>query len=102
MKKNNLKRGDLIEVVRYEGWTLCMSRKQKWHHGLRECPAEGFRASARSPHKDIYEILEGKIGLLQEIITNRLDQPVGYRILIEGKTYFCKSTIADKYLKIKK
>ena len=102
MKKSSLKRGDLIVIGRVGGWTLCASKRQKWHHGLKECPAEEFEIYTHPAGQDIYDILEGKVGLLHEVITNRLDQPVGYRILIEGKTYFCKAIIADKYLKIKK
>ena len=73
-------------------------KKGDWSFGLKECPCDQRSIDGLS---DIYDSLDGKVGLLSEVILNKLDQPVGYRILMDGNTYFCKSIMADKYLRIK-
>ena len=51
-----------------------------------------------SPEK--YKCIEGKAGLIVYVAKNRLGQPLGYRVLIEGHELFCKATVADKYFKL--
>ena len=81
---------------------MCRSKKGDWYSGLKECPCSDFEVYSHPEHNDIYDHLEGKIGLLHEVILNKLDQPVGYRILIDGQIYFCKAIHAHKYLRIEK
>jgi hypothetical protein len=99
--KNNLKQGDLVIITRKSGWTLCRSKKGDWFSGLKECPCADYEIYSHPDHQDVYDHLENKIGLLHTIIFNRLGQPTGYRILIDGQAYFCKSITADKYLERK-
>jgi len=89
--KTLFKEGSLIKVVRSGSFTLCQALKDT-PPSLRECPAE--------ISEGIFKNLEGKLGLVVYVIHNRLEQAVGYRILIEGHEMFCKSKVATKYLKL--
>ena len=71
--------------------------------GLRECPVSELEVKTypeRYSYEDIYKNLEGKVGLIVCILRNRLNQPVGYRVLIEGHEMFCKAIVAQKYFKL--
>ena len=47
----------------------------------------------------IYDCLLGEIGLITKIVLNKLDQPLVYEITISENVYYCKSILADKYLR---
>lgn len=70
---------------------------------LREMHVDDVKTSrATTWLPDILQDQQGKLGLISAVIKNKLDQPVGYRVLIEGYETFCKSTVAEKYFKVVK
>ena len=96
-KKTNYREGDLIRIIQRNGWTLGSLRlQQSGELAVRECPLQksefyhpGFRNS--------YNYFEGKVGLILEVVRNRLAQPVGYRVQTGEDIWFCKSVVARKY-----
>tara|TARA_R100000008_G_C3533223_1_gene140477 strand:- start:502 stop:828 length:327 start_codon:yes stop_codon:yes gene_type:complete len=97
-KKTDFREGVLVEVIRNGSWTLC-STKDKGSTYIKECPVEEYevRTHPESDYSEVFRNIEGKIGLVVTVIRNRLEQAVGYRILIEGKEMFCKAKVAEKY-----
>jgi hypothetical protein len=95
------KAGDLVQVVRCGSFTLCYALRSS-PPGLRERPVNDLKIYSHSPVKkdNIFEDLEGNLGLIVYVILNRLDQTMGYRVLIKGKEMFCKSKVAEKYFKL--
>ena len=96
--QNKLKQGDLVEVVCKHGprqWTLCA--RKVGARTLQECLS--FDGSADKVFDPIYDCLLGKIGLITKIVLNKLDQPLVYEITISENVYYCKSILADKYLR---
>jgi len=94
------KQGDLVEITRSGTFTLCYIADDTIP-SVRECPVQELEVHTdpRDYYKNIFENLEGKIGLIVYVSRNRLDQILGYRLLIEGKRMFCKTIVADKYFK---
>ena len=96
--KKKLNKGDLVEVMFQEGtrqWTLC-SR----HIGPRtldECLA--FEENVDTATHDLYNCMKGELGLITNIVYNKLDQPLVYEIKFSTKTLYCKSVLAHKYLR---
>ena len=99
--RNSLKEGSLFQVVRSGTLTLCRSNLFG-PPALRELPAKEFEVYTHpsKQSENIFQDLEGKVGLVVYIARNRLEQPLGYRVLIEGHEMFCKSKVADKYFKL--
>ncbi len=100
--KKLLKEGSLVRVTRSGSFTLCKALKTT-PPSLRECPVEELEVKIHprsSQYDDIFQNLEGKLGLIVYVIRNRLNQVVGYRILFEGHEMFCKSKVAAKYLEL--
>ena len=97
-----LKKGDLVEIQRQGTFTVCYSAQGLDFPELRECPVKELEIHThpRDYYKNIFENLEGKIALIVYVSLNRLKQPVGYRVLIEGNEMFCKSIVAEKYFKL--
>ena len=83
--KPNYKEGDLIRVSRSDSFTLCRVQHSR-PPAVRECPVQELEVKTypQNNYEDIFENLEGKIGLIVYVAKNRLDQPLGYRVLIEG------------------
>ena len=98
--KLKLKEGDIFKIYRHGDFVLCHSKYFN-PPALRELPAREL-TTYQHPDvpKDIFNNLEGKVGLIVYVARNRLDQPLGYRVLIEGHEMFCKSNVADKYFKL--
>ena len=95
----NYKEGDLVIIRSYEGMTLCRIDHKSKTGELREIPIADLKTY--SYHTDnIFKSLEGKLGLVVYVAKNRLEQSLGYRILIEGHEMFCKSKVASKYFKL--
>ena len=100
--KTNYKAGDLVSITRDGTLTLCQILTGHLP-GVRECPIKDLEVEAYSSghsYENIYENLEGKIGVIVSVLRNRLDQPLGYRVLIEGHEMFCKAIVAQKYFKL--
>ena len=98
--QTSYREGDLIEVVRHGVSTLCPST-QVTQSTLRECPVDELtQVYPAGGYKNIFTNLEGKAGLIVYVERNRLDQPTGYRVLIEGHEMFCKAVVAIKYFKL--
>ena len=89
--------GDLVQIVRNGVCTLCYSGGQGKLKVL-ECPVEEFQVYI-SP-KGRQETLEGKVGLVVYASRNKLQQYLGYRVLIEGQEMFFKSIVAGKYFRL--
>ena len=100
--KPEYKPGDLVEIVRHGNFTLYRLSEGGMHY-LRECPTKEFEVlpSLKYSHGNIFQNIEGKIGLIVYVIRNRLTQPTGYRVLIEGHEMFCKSKVGNKYFKLR-
>ncbi len=101
---NNFKTGDLIEVIRDDLWTLGMfsyqGSEQDISFYLREVPVMDLESYSDPAYDhDIYQV-EGNLGLIVYVSKNRLNQPLGYGVLIKGKRMFCKYQLANKYLKL--
>ncbi len=97
-QKTNYKVGQIITISTTNKWTLGRSLlgEDPW---LRECPtplSEHYHDSFEKHH----DSFEGKVALIVNIIKNRLDQPMGYRVQIGEKIWLCKSVIAEKYFEL--
>jgi len=107
MSIRSFKKGDLVCLVRVGDWTLTLP-KQGVDKKVRETSLKDLRLSGlindwshpRDYYSAKYDNIEGKVGLIVYVSRNRLDQPVGYRVLIEGNEVFCKAKVADKYFKL--
>jgi len=92
--------GDLIRFERFENkWTLCGSTRSE-PPVLREFPVKEFEIYTAKGLAESFKSFEGKVGLIVSIHRNRLDQPLGYRVMVGDNTWFCKSVIADKYFSL--
>ena len=98
-KINSLAEGDLIIIQSHNSWTLCLSTAAQLP-ALRECPIPELAIYTDPDYNNIFKCLEGKAGLIVYVAKNRLDQAMGYRVLIEGHEMFCKSKVAQKYFKL--
>ena len=96
--QTNYKEGDLVRLrSRHRRWTILADPSVM---ELREYPT-GMSPLLQSNNglgpKKTLENFEEKTGLIVKVIRNRLDQPMGYRVLIGKETWFCKSIVAEKY-----
>ena len=93
--------GDLCTVGRQNAFTLCYTGKVA-PPSIRECPVKELEMpqDPRRNYNPSVKNLEGKLALVVYVSRNRLDQAIGYRVLIEGKEMFCKSKVAEKYLRL--
>jgi hypothetical protein len=93
--------GDLCIVGRQNAFTLCYTGKDE-PPSIRECPVKELEVSPdpRRNYNSSVKNLEGKLALIVYVSRNRLDQTIGYRVLVEGKEMFCKSKVAEKYLRL--
>ena len=90
--------GDLLQVIVNEhGWSLCCARAGK-DKFLSECPAERYDSFYDPPFRLTKDGLEGKLALVVQVKTNKLNQPLTYELQIGEKKYFCKAILAQKYL----
>tara|TARA_R100001015_G_C4493101_1_gene70023 strand:+ start:44 stop:391 length:348 start_codon:yes stop_codon:yes gene_type:complete len=91
--------GDLIQIVRHDQWTLGCATQTEFPE-MREHPVKELEIYSHPDVGKLFNCIEGKIGLIVYVIKNRLDQHMGYRVLIEGKEMLCKSKVATKYFKL--
>lgn len=97
-KKSKFKQGDLVEVICNTGprqWTLCA--RKVGAGTLAECLS--FDDVSGRIFDPIYKCLQGDVGLITKIVFNKLDQPLIYEITFAKNVYYCKSILADKYLR---
>jgi hypothetical protein len=99
--KNSFHEGELVQVYRHELQTLSIVR-EAFPPMVREVPVSEYvvYSDGTSRSKSFFETLEGKLGLIVYVEKNKLDQVLGYRVLLEGKEVFIKSKVAEKYLKL--
>tara|TARA_R100001443_G_scaffold90220_3_gene96703 strand:+ start:2909 stop:3235 length:327 start_codon:yes stop_codon:yes gene_type:complete len=94
------RQGDLIRFVRFEGkWTLC-GNPDVAPKVLREFPIKDFEIYTAQGLAQNFIDFEGKLGLVVKVHRNRLEQPLGYQVLIGEVDWFCKSVTADKYFSL--
>ncbi len=92
----------IVHVKSVNDWTLGSrgtqvgAAKDTW---LRECPTPAAEHYHHSFEK-FYKLYEGKVALIVNVVNNRLDQPMGYRVQVGNEIWFCKSVIADKYFEL--
>ena len=100
-KATEYSQGDLVKIIRQGTNTLCYAGDQQFP-SVRECPVKELEIHShpRDYYKNIFENLEGKVGLVVYVSRNRLEQSLGYRVLIEGHEMFFKSNVAEKYFRL--
>lgn len=93
--KTNYKAGEIIRISTWNGWTLGCNRKiaDPWLRELPTLSSEHYHSSFEN-HCNSFE---GKVALIVNVIRNRLDQPMGFRIQVGQEIWLCKSVIAEKY-----
>jgi len=102
------KEGSLVKLSCYnERRTICGVSDGSYYN-LREYPISGVLLQSglyqlvkghNSKYKT-FDNFEGKYALVVKVLKNRLDQPLGYRVLIGENTWFCKSFVAEKYFNL--
>jgi hypothetical protein len=97
--KVSFKAGDLVKIIRVDSWTMCQPLRDPLQH-MQECPAKEHQVYSHPKAGKIYKSLEGKMGLIVYVKRNLLNQPIGYRVLLEGNEMFCKSKVANKYFRL--
>ena len=97
---NQFKVGDLIRVVIKDNWTLTAILDNKPAPYLREVPVSSLEIYTHPDVRDKFKNIEGKLLLVVYVSRNKLNQPLGYRVLLEGHEVFCKAIVADKYFKL--
>jgi hypothetical protein len=98
----NYREGDLVRIIRSGTFTLCQLLGGDIP-AIRECPVKVQETKTHPQahrYHDTYKNLEGKVGLVVHVVRNRLEQPLGYRVLIEGHEMICKSKVAQKYFEL--
>ncbi len=92
------RKGELVRVIRRGSFTLYSNPKGPPPH-LKEFPVKELEEYHHPSNflRENFKNIEGKVGLIVYVEKNLLDQPTGYRVLIEGHELFCKSTVAIKY-----
>tara|TARA_R110000824_G_scaffold71504_2_gene182853 strand:- start:590 stop:931 length:342 start_codon:yes stop_codon:yes gene_type:complete len=98
--KPNYNEGDLVLIRNQGDWTLCCSVGGETTPSLRSMPTHDLQLHAHPKFKNKYTSLEGKYALVVYVKNNKLKQPVGYRVLIEGKEMFCKAKVAHNHFKL--
>lgn len=100
--------GNLVKLICYnERRTICGVSDGSYYN-LREYPVGGVLLQSglyqlvkgQTPPYKIFDNFEGKCGLVVKVIKNRLEQPLGYEVLIGKDTWFCKSFVAEKYFNL--
>tara|TARA_R100001129_G_C5163652_1_gene202672 strand:+ start:112 stop:459 length:348 start_codon:yes stop_codon:yes gene_type:complete len=98
-KKTNYNNGDLVRIIRHGTMSLALIKSDKGAY-IREMPTKDLETYTHPKYENIIEHIEGKCGLVVYVSNNKLGQPLGYRILLEGRELFCKAVIANKYLEL--
>ena len=100
--KPEYQEGDLIQIISRNGYTLCRTKEEHNKGRIIECPTKEVAPYTypAGHYQDIIENLEGKAGLVVYVSRNKLQHPLGYRVLIEGHEMFYNSIVADKYFRL--
>ena len=97
------KEGSIVRLMSPNGsaWSIIARPLETGGGDLTEYPS-WVVAKALQENKNTKSLcnFEGKVGLIVKVIRNRLDQPMGYRVLIGKETWFCKSIVAEKYFNL--
>ena len=89
MKIKALLPGDLVQVISSDlNMTLCSNPRK----------GDILSACATQTYDGSNVILEGKMGLVVGMVSNRLAQTTDYYIEIEKQKYKCRAILADRYL----
>ena len=96
--QTNYKEGNLVKIRSYNKSSICVptdilgrNGKQAREYAMTSIPM-GFGKS--------YIGLEEKLGLIVQVVRNKLDQPQGYQVQIGQDVWFFKSVLADKYFEL--
>lgn len=98
-KKTNYKEGDLVRIVRNGTLSLALINSEKGQY-IREIPTEDLETYTHPKYEKVISHVEGKYALIVYVKSNRLGQPLGYGVLLEGQELFCKTVIANKYFRL--
>lgn len=98
--KVQFKAGDLVRVTSHDNWTLLAVFNGGGAPYLREVPISSMEIYSHPDAINKLKNIEGKVVLVVYVSRNRLNQPLGYRVLLEGHEVFCKAIVAQKYLKL--
>lgn len=88
-----------MRIIRHGTMSLALIKSDKGAY-IREMPTKDLETYTHPKYENIIEHIEGKCGLVVYVSNNKLGQPLGYRILLEGRELFCKAVIANKYLEL--
>lgn len=100
--------GSLVKLVCYnERRTICGVSDGSYYN-LREYPVDGVllrtgvyqQLRGVNPGYKTFDNFEGKCGLIVKVHRNRLEQPLGYELLIGKDVWFCKSFVAERYFSL--
>jgi hypothetical protein len=94
----NYKEGDLIRFTSSGQMTLCLISARSEPLKVREVPTQELGLYASVP--DLILDLEGSLGLIVYVTRNKLEQIVGYGVLVNDHRVFCKTTVTDRYFRL--
>lgn len=87
--------GELVRIGRSNNMTLCHVAESRDFYTLKEIPVTDYEIYCQGENN--FTTIEGKVGLVVYVSRNSLGQPLGYKILIDGKEMFCKAMVAHKH-----
>jgi len=97
-KKSRLKEGDLVEVLVQDGprqWTLC--GRTFGVKSLIECIS--WQDNPDLINDPAHVCMQGQLGLITQVVRNKLSQPLIYELNFSNEIYYCKALLAEKYLR---
>ncbi len=98
--KNRFKAGNLVRVGVQDNWTLTAVFGGDTAPFMREVPLSSLESYKAPSLRNKFKNIEGKLLLIVYVAMNKLKQPMGYRVLLEGHEVFCKAIVAHKYFNL--
>lgn len=96
--ETNYKEGDLVRIKNHRQWSVCVPTDTQGR-GAKVVREFSMSAIPMGFGKSFLN-LEEKLGLVVKVVSNRLDQPQGYKVQIGQDVWFFKSVLADKYFEL--
>lgn len=92
--------GNLVRVGVANNWTLTAVISGDTAPFMREVPLSSLEDYKAPSIRKKFKNIEGKLLLIVYVAMNKLEQPMGYRVLLEGHEVFCKAIVAHKYFNL--